>query len=331
MEWIFFICGLLFTLTIYLWVRLRKSISVLKMLESVYQRETINRNNQHCEEKKGLLNLIRKSEEMAIVTRQTQNAVMLMDASGNIIWVNDSFTRLYEYTYEEFIKALGSNIRQTSFNPLIHERLNRCVNEREPVTYEALNITKFGKEIWTHTSLVPLLDENNEVVGMVTIDSDIHTRIKASEDMAKFIFSFHQKMEYLSDQLNILVELTNTLFERIEISQQRMNRTEEIVAYNKEISDKMKILGINASIEAHVSGFKGSGFRVIANEVVTISNNMTFSLKEISDLVGSVKRASDKLGTERERSENAINKYRELMNELDKEIRDAEFVVRKIK
>jgi PAS domain S-box-containing protein len=269
-------------------------------------------------------------EQLARVTVQTQNAVMLMNNKGDIIWVNNSFSRLYEYTYEEFINKLGRNIRQTSFNPLIHERLNRCINEKTSVTYEALNITKTGKKIWTHTSLVPLLDDKDEVAGLVTIDSDIHNRIKAGEDMAGFICSFNEKMSNLTCQLDFMVDLTNDLFERIEISQRRMNRTEQILAFNREISDKIKILGINASIEAYAAGTKGNGFRVIANEVVAISNTMLDSLKEINELVLSVKRSSEKLGNEKERSGQAIQNHRNLINLLKSEISDVEVLVRQM-
>ena len=41
----------------------------------------------------------------------------------------------------------------------------------KPVTYEALNITVSGKEIWTHTSLNPILNEQGELVHLATIDS----------------------------------------------------------------------------------------------------------------------------------------------------------------
>jgi PAS domain S-box-containing protein len=278
-----------------------------------------------------LTNQLAEKDHLAMIARQTPNAIMLMDAKGNIKWINESFTRLYEYTFEEFTKKLGNNIRQTSFSPLIQERLNRCINGKMPVTYEALNITKTGKEIWTHTSLVPLLNESNEVVGLVTIDSDIHKRIKAGESMAKFIYSFNKEVDNLSEQLGLVVDLTNALFERIEISQRRMNRTEQILAFNREISDKIKILGINASIEAYAAGDKGKGFRVIANEVVTISNNMLDSLKEINELINSVMRTSDKLGIEKERYSSAIQSHRLLINELKKEINEVGFVVEQIK
>jgi PAS domain S-box-containing protein len=255
---------------------------------------------------------------------------MLMNAEGDILWVNDSFTRMYEYTFQEFTAKLGNNIRKTSFNPKIMERLNHCYTQKTPITYEALNITKTGREIWTHTSLIPLLSDAKEIIGLVTIDSDIHKRIKASEELVQHILSFNQKIEKTAEQLNVMVELTNVLFERIEKSQRRIDRTDQIISYVKEISDQTKILGINASIEAHTAGQYGKGFRVIANEMVQISTVTINSLKEINDLIGSIKRSSDKLGTEKEKSEGAIELHRTLLSELKKEINEVEGVIHQL-
>jgi PAS domain S-box-containing protein len=270
-------------------------------------------------------------EDLARVTIQTENAVMLMDAEGNIIWVNKAFERLYEYSFEDFTAKLGNNIRKTSFNPKIHERLKFCYTEKRPVIYEALNITRSGREIWTHTSLIPLLNEDGEVVGLVTIDSDVHKRIKTGEEMSEFIVSFNRQVEKMAGQVEIMVELTDALFERIDISQRRMNRTDQILSFIKEISDQIKILGINASIEAHAAGKFGAGFRVISKEIVAISNVILSSLNEINELVSGVKRTSEKLGTEKERSVYAIDEHRMIIADLKDKINAFECALMKIK
>jgi PAS domain S-box-containing protein len=267
----------------------------------------------------------------AIVTKQTENAIMLMNAKGDILWVNDSFSRMYEYTYEEFTQALGHNIRQTSFNPKINERIQRCTIQRESVTYDALNITRTGKEIWTRTSLIPLVDENNDLIGMATIDADIHNRVIAGDEMISHIRSFEQKIENISEQLNLLVELTDALFERIDISQRRIERTDQIIESVKDIADKTKILGINASIEAYSAGEAGKGFRVIANEVVNISKVTHNSLTEINELIGKIQRSSDKMSNMKERSEIAISSHRNLITELKNEINSVTDVLQLMK
>jgi len=119
-------------------------------------------------------------EKLSIVAEKTDNAIMIMDAVGNIIFINNCFTVIYEYTYEQFISKRGNNILQTSFNPNIKATIEKCINEKITVYYEALNITLSGKSIWTHTTLTPILDDNGDIRNLVTIDSDI-TRMKQAE------------------------------------------------------------------------------------------------------------------------------------------------------
>lgn len=278
-----------------------------------------------------LQKLLADAEQLALVTRQTENAVMIMNAQGDIIWVNDSFTRMYGYSYEQFVASLGHNIRQTSFNPKILERLERCISTQKPVVYEALNITKGGKEIWTRTSLLPLINESREVIGLVTVDSDIHQRVVATEELICHIQSFNEKIERIAEQLNVMVDLTDALFERINISHRRIDRTDQIIGTVKEISDQTKILGINASIEAHAAGENGKSFRVIANEIVNVSNTTNKALSEISQLITKIQSSSDKLTNEKERSESAITSHRSLISELKKEINEVQSVIQGIK
>jgi PAS domain S-box-containing protein len=311
-----------------------KARTLAKQNKTVIEKlQTENHKNQQVHKRtvETLHDKIVDLEALTRVTVQTENAVMLMDADGNITWVNKAFEKLYEYSFEEFTAKLGNNIRKTSFNPKIHERLKFCYTEKRPVIYEALNITRSGREIWTHTSLIPLLNEEDEVVGLVTIDSDVHKRIKTGEEMSEFIVSFNRQVEKMAGQVEIMVELTDALFERIDISQRRMNRTDQILSFIKEISDQIKILGINASIEAHAAGKFGAGFRVISKEIVAISNVILSSLNEINELVSSVKRTSEKLGTEKERSVLAIEEHRQIIADLKDKINAFECALIKIK
>jgi PAS domain S-box-containing protein len=115
-------------------------------------------------------------EYLSLVARKTDNAIMIMDAVGNIQWVNECFSKIYNYTFEEFIKVRGNNIIQTSFNPNIKTTLQECIQTKKSVYYEALNITGDGKGIWTQTTLTPVLDNSCEISHLLTIDSDITKR-----------------------------------------------------------------------------------------------------------------------------------------------------------
>ncbi|MDP4210476.1 MAG: methyl-accepting chemotaxis protein [Bacteroidota bacterium] len=327
----FIISIILLIPTIVLIIKTKQLQTKVKLLELQKEQETQTLEAGYLSKLEELQKALEESKQLAMVTRQSENAIMVMNEKGDILWVNDSFERMYEYKYHEFIATLGSNIRQTSFNPRIEERINLIKTKKIPVVYEALNITRSGKEIWTRTSFLPLLDEKSTVIGMVTVDSNIHKRVIAGNSLISNIHTFNDKIEKIAEQLNVMVELTDALFERIDISQRRIDRTDQIIEFVKGISDQTKILGINASIEAHTAGNYGKGFRVIANEIVNISNVTINSMREINELIGKVKRSSDKLGNVRERSQEAIDAHHSLISELKQKINEVQEVIMEMK
>ncbi len=123
-------------------------------------------------------------EKLSIVAQKTDNGVMIMDAKGNFEWVNEGFTHLFGITLGELISEKGRNLSDVSENPNIKTALDTCIKERKTVAYETLNETRSGGEIWTQTTLTPILDQDGNLTKLVAIESDI-TRVKKSEEQIK--------------------------------------------------------------------------------------------------------------------------------------------------
>jgi len=104
-----------------------------------------------------------------------------MDAHGNFEWVNDGFKRLYDLSFEEFKKKRGKNILDCSTNSNITEELNKCIKEKKTVSYEFFYINELKKEIWTHTTITPIFNNDGKLVKLIAIDSDI-TNLKLAEN-----------------------------------------------------------------------------------------------------------------------------------------------------
>lgn len=136
-------------------------------------------------------------EKLSIVARETTNAVMIMDTNGYFEWINEGFTRLYGYTLNQLITEKCMNIREYSANEDIQEIFERCINEKTPVIYESVILTRDEGKRWAQTTLTPIIDEHGNVIKVVAIDSDID-KVKQAEEEIK-----HQKEEIQSqrDQL----------------------------------------------------------------------------------------------------------------------------------
>lgn len=270
-------------------------------------------------------------EPIVHLVQQSPNAIMIMDKEGNVLSVNKGFELMYEYSYHEFIAARGNNYHRTSFSPKVIERIQYIMETKMPYKYEALNITKSGRELWTQTALVPILDQQRNVDGMVTIDTDIHKRVVASDKLIEKMESINLKIDSMSRQFNFLEAETRSLFDSINQLQDLIKQTDQIIKFIKEVSDKTKILGINASIEANIAGPYGRGFRVVANEIVDISNKTVLAVTKIAYLLSSVNNNQEQLLREKQISGEAIDNFQSMILTLKKDIAEVERAINEIK
>ena len=273
----------------------------------------------------------RESVVLSRIVRQSPNAIMLMDQDGNIQSINKGFSEMYEYSYDEFVGRLGRNYRQTSFSSDVEFRLNWVLEHKKPFRYEALNVTKTGKELWTQTALVPILDDEGNVTHMVTIDTDIHQRIVKSDQLISEMESLNTKIDHLAQQFKYLENEFTNLFQSISELYQLVERTEEILTFIKEISDETRILGFNASIEAARAGEHGKGFRVITNEIIEISEKTIQSIGQIKNIVESITAKQNELIVRRDDSEIRMVAYHQVVSILKKELREIEMSISEFK
>jgi PAS domain S-box-containing protein len=158
-----------------------------------------------------LIDINKELERLSLVATKTDNAIMIMDAQANVLWINECFTRLYTYTYDEFIKARGGNLLQTSFNPQIKDALQCCLNTKKSVYYEALNVTGQGKKIWTQTTLTPVVNENGCISHLLTIDSDITLLKDAQQKIEQQTLDITNSIRYASHIQSAILPPTATV------------------------------------------------------------------------------------------------------------------------
>ncbi|MFC2151066.1 ATP-binding protein [Bacteroidota bacterium] len=160
--------------------------------------------NQALKLKKANVDLIKLSK----VASETDNAIAIFDKAGSMEWVNEGFTRMYGYTFEQYKKERNINLLEGSDNPNIREAVKSCIDEKKSVLYEFKTKTRDGKEIWAQTTLTHVIDKNGDTINLIAIDSDI-TKIKLAE---KEILKQKQEIEEQRDKLAISNATKNKFF-----------------------------------------------------------------------------------------------------------------------
>jgi len=112
-------------------------------------------------------------QKLSLVASKTVNGVIIMDASGNMEWINEGYERMYGYNLNFYNKNGIVNIKQISDNKEITEIIDNCITSKNPVSYEALSTKLSGENFWTKTSITPINDEYGKVIKLIAIDTDI--------------------------------------------------------------------------------------------------------------------------------------------------------------
>jgi len=162
------------------------------------QREEIRATNEN------LANANAELEKLSVVASKTNNAVIISDSEGKIEWINEGFTKLFGYEYNELIHKFGENLAKASTHVNIEEKIAECKSTKRTVEYLVQNTAKSGKQLWMHTSLTPILDETGNVTKLIAIEANITALKKAEENIQlqkEEIIQQFDKIEVQHDKL----------------------------------------------------------------------------------------------------------------------------------
>ncbi|WP_404378020.1 EAL domain-containing protein [Vreelandella aquamarina] len=119
---------------------------------------------------------------LSMVAKNTSNGVVITDASGKVEWVNDGFTRLSGYTFEESVgKKPGHLLQGKATDRATVLRIAHALRYRQRFEEELLNYRKDGTPYWVHVSCNPLPTNERNGGGFIAIQSDI-TETKRHEE-----------------------------------------------------------------------------------------------------------------------------------------------------
>lgn len=190
-------------------IRLEKIIQE-RTSEINQQKEEIQTQNDHLEQVNDEL------KKLSVVTSKTDNAIAIMDPDGNFEWVNAGFKRIYGYNIDQLKNELGSNLTNAIGFEDVRPHFKECTMEKRSVIYSSKRKSRDGVEIWTQTTLTPILGENRKIESIVAIDTDI-TKIKEAEQFIE------EQNKEIKKQRDIAINQKNEITDSIEYAKHIQN------------------------------------------------------------------------------------------------------------
>lgn len=122
------------------------------------------------------------SRKLALIAARTDNAVVLTDAEGRVVWVNEGFTRITGYTLSEMLgKRPGSVLQGPGTDPDTVSHIRDRLRAGEGFSVEILNYHKSGRSYWLAVEVQPIFDEQGRLTNFMAIESDITARRAAQQ------------------------------------------------------------------------------------------------------------------------------------------------------
>jgi len=314
--------------SLFVFIVVRLSLRNLRIqnvgLERLVQKRTAEISSQKEEivmQSQELEHQNKELEKLSIIARETDNAIVIVDPNGILEWINDGFTRMYGYHLNELKSKYSDSFLSFSHTSNIRELFDHCIKYKESQIYESLNISKSGQNIWAQTTITPIVDENNNVVKVIAIDSDI-SKLKMAEievlqqkDEIQQQRDFAQQQKQFIEQQNVELEKHRT---RLEQLVRERTAALEIAKERAEESDRLKSAFLaNMSHEIRTPMNAIIGFSNILNETEVsepereellqhIVNNSNTLLHLIDDIIDIAKIEAGQLTIEKKNC--AINK-----------------------
>ncbi|MFS4581454.1 ATP-binding protein [Phaeobacter sp. C3_T13_0] len=125
------------------------------------------------------------SQRLALIAENANDSVFLMDADGLITWVNDAFTRITGYQFDEAIgQNPGTLLNADDTDMAVVHALKQGRDSGKPSRMEICNRRKDGQRLWLETNQVPMLGEDGTVEAVIAVERDV-TASKQYEQQLK--------------------------------------------------------------------------------------------------------------------------------------------------
>lgn len=155
---------------------------------------------------------------MESVITHTNDAVLITEAEPydepgpKIIYVNDAFTKMTGYTFEEVIGKTPRILQGPKSDDTELKKLSEAIRNWKPYEITTINYKKNGEPFWINFTINPVANEKGWYTHWVAIERDV--TIRKTEELQKTLMT----------ELSIIFNKNNKISEALEMSLEKITQ-----------------------------------------------------------------------------------------------------------
>jgi PAS domain S-box-containing protein len=123
--------------------------------------------------------------KLSRVVEQSPNIVMITNTKGNIEYVNPKFTQTTGYSFEEALNQNPRILKSYRTPQEVYEQLWKTITSGKEWRGEFCNKKKSGELFWESAYILPIKNDEGDIIHFVAIKEDITERKKMEEELIK--------------------------------------------------------------------------------------------------------------------------------------------------
>lgn len=168
------------------------------------------------------------------------------------------------------------------------------------------------KELTSFTSeFLPAIEQARNESS--TIEGNVSQIYNISDNLSKTAQQAFDLAEKVKNEINTVNKILNNAIHVTDVLSKKSIEISKILEIMSNLSSKVHVLSINASIVSARAGDHGKGFEVVAKEIRKLAEETDNSLQDIDEHVNDIQNAVDSVVIEIEQANTAINQEAETL------------------
>lgn len=180
---------------------------------------------------------------------------------------------------------------------------------------------------------IPIYNQAREIIGSAIVTQSVDrqdTLRQVAAALSDSISILASTTEEISAQTEEIAAVSQTLVKVTRDSQGRVQETDQVIGFIKNIAGQTNLLGLNAAIEAARVGDQGRGFGVVAQEIRKLAIDSADSIKKIDAIIKSIQADSNQTNSQTEHINAVLGEIANAITQVTAAVQEANDQARKL-